>query len=222
MKKILRPFTGTGSIFFPIGPPPTGTCEYATKQCMVQCYAMGLKDKNYDIELLISEEEKQWIYNQFITRNVSWLTHKIVEELDGLQTPILHWFGSGDVLDKDIDRISLLVSYFNNHGIEQIGFTRNIEFWKQHKGIFALTVESLEEAKRIDINGFYSIPDYRKQETVMCSPSAKVRGGYCGPMSCDDLEDEELNHYINCRACRRLNTGCFDPAHRRLNTANPE
>jgi hypothetical protein len=213
--KILRPFTGTGAVFFPIGLPPNGTCEDATKRCIAQCYATGKKYSNYDVEILIPEKEKWWIYKQFMTRNIRWLKNEIIRELDGLQTPILHWFASGDVLTKDMDRISMIIKYLGND-VEQIGFTRNVEFWKRHKGIFALTVESKTEAKMIDSNGFFSMPNYRKQETVMYSPSSSVRGGFCGPLSCDDESNAELNHYINCRACRMLQTGCFDKAHSRL------
>lgn len=213
--KILRPFTGTGAVFFPIGPPPGGTCEFATKRCLAQCYATGRKYANYDVEILIPEEEKRWIYRQFMEQPIFALKAKILRELDGLQTPILHWFGSGDVLTKDMDRISEIIEYIGDD-VEQIGFTRNAEFWQRHKGIFALTIENFADAKDIDGHGFFSVPNYRKQETVMHSPATRVRGGYCGPLSCDDPDDTELNHYINCRACRMLDTGCFDPAHMRL------
>jgi hypothetical protein len=211
--KILRPFTGTGCVFFPIGLPPGGTCEFATQKCLVHCYATGRKFKNYDVEVLITKSDVWWIYNQFMTRDIRWIKNEIIRELDGLQTPILHWFGSGDVLTKDMDRISKIIDYIGDD-VEQIGFTRNIEFWKRHKRIFALTVEDFRTAKDIDKNGFFSVPNYRKQETVMCCPSSNVRGGYCGPLSCDDKEDPELNHYINCKACMMLETGCFDKAHR--------
>lgn len=213
--KILRPFTGTGCVFFPIGKPPSGTCEFATHKCIKHCYATGTKYHNYDVEILILEPEKWKIYDQFMTRDIRWIKNEIIRELDGLQTPILHWFGSGDVLTKDMDRISRIIKYIGND-VEQFGFTRNIEFWKRHKNIFALTVESVADAKRLDKNGFFSIPNYRKQETVMFCPSSQVRGGYCGPLSCDDKEDSSLNHYINCRACRMLKTGCFDISHTRL------
>ena len=213
--KLLRPFTGTGAVFFPIGLPPAGTCEFMTKRCMVQCYATGKKYSNYDIEILIPETEKWLIYKQIMTQNIRHLKSQILRELDGLQTPILHWCGSGDILTKDMDRISQVIEYIRDDAL-QIGFTRNIEFWKRHKGIFSLTIEDYSDAETIDKNGFFSVPNYRRQTTVMCSPARSVRGGYCGPLSCDDMKDKTLNHYINCKACLKLNTGCFDPAHQVL------
>ncbi len=206
--KILRPFTGTGAVFFPIGKPPVGTCEFATKGCMKYCYQMAPQHPNFDEEILIPEEEKKIIYEKIMNLSLDNLYKKIKEELDGLQTPILHWFGSGDCLLDDTDRVGKIVDYIRKDSeIIQMGFTRNKKLWGRHKDIFALTIEKKEDVGQLE--GMFAIPNYKEETSVMYSPFYQVRGGYCGPITCDDLSDETLNHYINCKTCMRLKTGCF-------------
>ena len=208
--KLLRPFTGTGCVFFPIGLPPKGTCEYATKRCLRECYAVRGKFPNYDIEVAIPEEEKQIIYEYITERPVEWIVEKMVEELDGLQTPILHWFGSGDCLTKDIAKVSEIIEAVSPE-ITQMGFTRNVELWRRHKHIFALTVENKKSIpEESNGGGMFSIPDYRKELTSMYSPERKTVVTDCGALVCKDLEDKAKEHYINCRSCKDLHMGCFD------------
>jgi len=204
--KILRPFTGTGAIFFPVGLPPKGTCGFATKLCSDMCYAIDPIDADFDEEVRISQDEKWEIYNYVMTAKKRTLVDRFLHELEGLQTPILHWFGSGDCLPKDIERISKLINLFVDRVI-QMGFTRNKKLWEKHKNIFALTIEKKEDAT--DDDALYSIPNYEAQISVMYSPLYQVRGGFCGPVTCKDINGT-LEHYINCRTCSRLKTGCFD------------
>jgi len=210
--KILRPFTGTGAIFFPIGRPPKGTCEFAT-DCLKHCYTLeNSKDNgysNFDEEIRVSEDDKVWILKQFRDLSINTLKNQIIYELEGLQTPILHYFGSGDCTILDMDKFSELINSLRGKVI-QMGFTRNIEFWKKHKDILALTIEKKEDAP--DPKVMYSIPKYEDQVSVMYCPSYQIRGGYCGPIICRDrdLERFDLDHYINCKTCLRLKTGCFD------------
>ena len=205
--KILRPFTGTGAVFFPIGPPPKGTCEYATKECMEKCYVKRSEYPDFDEELLVPELEKRKVYEHFIRHPVKEICGKILAELDGLQTPILHWFGSGDCLSKDTETISAIIDAMDK-SVVQMGFTRNKRLWKRHLDVFALTIES--EAEATDKVGMYAVPNYGGQVSVMYNPSYQVRGGHCGPITCRDSYQVELEHYINCRTCMRLKTGCFD------------
>jgi len=205
---ILRAYTGTGAIFFPIGKPPKGTCENATKDCLKHCYQLNPKHPDYDEEILISQSDKQLIYKFIIESDIEIIFDVLRKELTGLQTPILHWFGSGDCLKKDLDKISLIIERVKkDESIIQMGFTRNVILWNRFKDIFALTIEKQEQAKE---SGIYSIPDYENEQSVMFSPFYQIRGGLCGPDSCDDLIDSNLNHYVNCRTCLRLKTGCYD------------
>jgi len=208
--KFLRPFTGTGAIFFPVGHPPFGTCENATPDCYHYCYAVDKEDLNFDEELRISKVEKRAIYNYFVTTNNKKLKSRIIRELDGLQTPILHWFGTGDCLNKDLPKISKLIDVLRGENVIQMGFTRNKKLWELHKDVFALSIDSKKEAT--DPNAMYSIPDYKKQISVMYCPSYQVVGGYCGALTCRDKDKSRTNleHYINCRTCLRMKTGCFD------------
>ena len=205
---LLRPFTGTGAVFFPFGIPPDGTCEFATDECIKHCYQLNPKNPDFDEEILIPNEEKKKIYNSFMSMDIEDLYSKIHHELAGLQTPILHWFGSGDCISGDVDRISEIIDRVRHSDfVVQMGFTRNIILWKRHKDIFSLTIDHPENAQG---GGMYSIPNYESEVSVMYSPFYQVKGGLCGPTTCDDILDAKLSHYINCRTCRRMKTGCFD------------
>jgi hypothetical protein len=206
--KILRPFTGTGGIFFPIGPPPKGTCEFATAKCSEHCYAKRTKYPDFDEELLLTDEELMEIYEAFISCPKMWLLDEVRRELDGLQTSILHWFGSGDCTSKDLERVNDLVDLFADAGIVQMGFTRNRILWERHKDIFALTVESKKEMG--NDKGMFAMPDYKRQISKMFFNGEPTSGGLCGPLTCRDRTRRALEHYINCQTCRRLCTGCFD------------
>ncbi len=202
---LLRPFTGTGAIFFPIGLPPSGTCEFSTENCRKHCYV--LSNNLFDYESNISVERMLKVYNYIMNESVYDVCCRIAVELNGLQTPILHWFGSGDCLDSDIDKISLIIDVVPDR-IIQMGFTRNIKLWERYKNIFALTIEKKEDA--IGEEGIFSIPSYAEEISVMYSPRYDVRGGHCGPITCKDIIDGKLEHHINCRVCHDIKIGCFD------------
>lgn len=206
--KIIRPFTGTGGVFFPVGLPPQGTCEFSTQECRKWCYVNTPNYPDYDEEVRIPESEKWEIYETFINRAIPSLIDQILSELDGLQTNILHWFGSGDCMRKDVDRISEIIEKMRGIGIIQMGFTRNKQLWLENKDVFALTVDSKNEAS--DKNAMYALPQYKKYRSVMFVPSYKVTGGLCGPTVCRDRKIDRLEHHIDCRICLRLKTGCFD------------
>lgn len=203
--KILRPFTGTGAVFFPIGLPPKGTCEFASSDCLNHCYT--IEESYFEEETNIANEELWYIYNYFMEQPINKICDEIVKELDGLQTPILHWFGMGDCRTKDVDRMSKIINAIPNN-IIQMGFTRNIKLWEKYKNIFALTVESMKETKNKE--GLFSIPNYDEGISIIYSSKYTVRGGYCGPVTCKDFVDSKLEHFINCRVCYKLSTGCFD------------
>jgi len=206
--KLLRPFTGTGAIFFPVGRPPVGTCQFATDKCLATCYVNDPSD--FDQETRVPTCVKQAVYRAVIDWHTWDLVRVFKRELDGLQTPILSWFGSGDCLEKDGDKISRIVEALKKAGVVQMSFTRNRDLWECHKDVFALTIEYEDEAT--DPTAMYSIPNYEKETSVMYCPSYEVRGGYCGPIVCQDKDRTrpELTHYINCRICHRLKMGCFD------------
>jgi hypothetical protein len=206
--KLLRPFTGTGSVFFPIGPlGEGGTCEFATEACLAQCYVKDPVD--FDEETRITPEAANRIYSMVRREPTEVVRRMFLRDLDGLQTPILHWFGSGDCPTRDTEIISAIIKSMPP-AVVQMGFTRNRKLWERHKGIFSLTIEREEDAP--DQDAMYSIPDYEKETSTMFNPSYQVRGGLCGPMLCKDRDRSrtDLTHYINCKTCYRWQTGCFD------------
>ena len=208
MIKILRPFTGTGAVFFPIGKPPQGTCEFSSPNCIKHCYAALPTWPDFDEELRVSESDKWVIYKTFMNAPIWWLVDEIRRELDGLQTRILHWFGSGDCQTNDAPRIIELIEAVASQSITQMGFTRNVALWKAKPNIFALTVESRQE---IDgRNGMFAITDYINGISKMYFNNLPTRGGMCGPELCRDRIEEALTHFINCQTCKRLKLGCFD------------
>ncbi len=203
---LLRPFTGTGAIFFPLGLPPAGTCEFSTESCRKNCYVVS--DSLFDFESHIPKEEAKDIYEYIIKEpSIDKLCQKIELELMGLHTSILHWFGTGDCPTKDVDKISSVIGAMPR-GIVQMGFTRNIELWERHKDIFALTVEKREDMG--DRDGMFSIPNYVEGISVMSSSNYNVRGGYCGPITCRDIVESGLEHQVNCQVCHKMLIGCFD------------
>jgi len=205
--KILRPFTGTGAVFWPIGVPPVGTCEFATEACRKYCYAALPEWPNFDEEIRILEDEKHEILNMMMSLPLHTLCHTFLSELDGLQTDILHWFGSGDCPTKYTDYVLSIVSEMDGD-VTQMGFTRNIHLWEARKDIFALTVESISETE--DREGLFAVADYANGTSIMYRNGTPTKGGYCGPEVCKDRIEEKLTHFINCQTCKRMSLGCFD------------
>ena len=205
--KILRPFTGTGSVFFPIGKPPGGTCEFATKSCLKSCYAALPEWPDFDEEIRVSEDDKREIYTIFMTAPIWWLVSEMMRELDGLQTGILHWFASGDCQTKDINRVIEIINVMEQYAICQMGFTRNVNLWMEKPSIFALTVESVDAINERE--GMFSVSDYVHGTSKMYFNNMPTRGGLCGPELCSDRMEAALTHFINCQICKRLGTGCF-------------
>lgn len=161
--KIIRPFTGTGAVFFPVGLLPIGTCEFASTACLESCYTQENSiDGGYgefDDEIRISIDEKKEIYFRFMETPVVGLCDEIERLLDGLQTHLLHWFGSGDCTEHDRPRIQTIVDEMRKRsGVVQMGFTRNLRFWEANKDILALTIENEDDAP--DTDAIYSVPDY--------------------------------------------------------------
>lgn len=205
--KLLRPFTGTGSIFWPIGPPPRGTCEFASVSCRKFCYA-GLPEwPDWDEEIRVPEVEKRDIYKTMMATPIRLLKEFILSDLDGLQTDILAWFASGDCPTKDIPRVIEIIEALDGT-CTQMGFTRNETLWRARKDIFALSIETPSQIAGRE--GLFSVSDYAKGTSFMYRDGEPTRGGRCGPDLCSDKSDMSLSHFINCKTCRRLHAGCFD------------
>ena len=217
MMKILRPSIGAAGIFFPIGKPKDGgTCEYASGECLKECYAL---DKDYDEMINIPEEDKREIYNFFIEKSTFSICSKIIEEMNGLQMKILSWFASGDCLDKDIDKLYQIMVLLTEEGIAQNGFTRN---WKLYRRIInggiivhlVLTLESLSHENNPFGDhplGLWAVPDYEKGMVRLYNGKLGNKS-YAGCGSNDvvtKFDGKEVKITANCTGCYYKRLGCF-------------
>ncbi len=208
--KILRPIGGAAGIFFPVGLPNNGgTCQYATKTCLRECYAIS--DKDYDEELNVLEVDKRVIYEYFMNEHIFTICAEIVREMKELQTHILHWFASGDCLDTDIERIVKIARYLFYEHIKQNGFTRNIHLWNKFMCIPVRIVLTLENKEDIKLHalpiGVYAIPDYKNTYTDIYTVSGS--SGSCGLRKFVLNKQKRISSTPNCKYCDRKKVGCF-------------
>jgi len=180
---------------------------FATNTCNKHCYALLKKWPDFDEQIRIPERKKREIMNAMISFPISKIRDILLFDLDGLQTNILHWFGSGDCPTASLDRVTAIIKAMDGD-CTQMGFTRNEKLWDKRKDIFALTVESKDEIK--GRNGLFAVADYERGTSIMYRNGKQTRGGYCGPEICNDEREKRLAHFINCQTCKRLNLGCFD------------
>lgn len=204
--KILRPASGTGGVFF-----PKETCEFATEKCLKHCCVNTKKEKELDEEVNISEKDKKKIYNKFMKMPILNLCEMILDDLDGLQTNIIHWFSSGDCKSKDIVRILEIIDRLDDAGVIQMGFTRNEELWRTREGIFILTIESKKEIAHYLDNYHgsmrFAVPNYKTGKTKLFRGEDLCYGA-CGSYTYKH-ETKEIEHLVNCKSCLRLEVGCF-------------
>ena len=225
--KILKQINGAAGIFFPIGLPPEGTCNFATSTCLSNCIA--LKDTDKGNKLRVSQRVKKNIHNFFITKSTIEVCFEIIKEMGQMEVNILHWFMSGDCLPEDkkklTDIIEMLLKYT---GIVQNGFTRNIDFWHNIK--FRRNIIFTCDYKPINITGLlfskednygkiFGIPDYENNvvELYIVNRSKGVtKTGACGTSFVEhEYYGAELNNKqpTNCMQCLKSKNGCFYKQH---------
>lgn len=226
--KILIPISGAAGIFFPIGKPPKGTCEFSTKFCLKYCTA--LKDKPYDEEYRVLESLKRKIYKFFITEKPLIICAMIIQEMSELRTEILHWFVSGDCLPKDQGKILSIIKFLDEgSNIVQLGFTRNEDLWHEiphdlPRINFILTCEKVSDIPLDRDRMIYAVPEPDSDLTDLYITKQKeiVRYGGCGGTyidyenypqkmtALDIIHDKRKNiSPTNCSRCYRLKQGCF-------------
>ena len=206
--KILRPIGGTAGIFFPIGNVNKGgTCENATRECLKFCCAKW--DIDHNEEYRISIGDKKAIYKEFINKPIFDLCSKILREMKELQTNILHWFASGDCMDKDVERIENIITLLNHHSsIYQNGFTKNgnlisaTTFTDRVRIIYTVpTKTDIHEGS----NRIYAVCKYDHGDTILYT-SETINAGHCGSA---EYRLKRLKFVNDCRTCLRLKKGCF-------------
>ncbi len=177
-----------------------------TEECSQRCYARMTEWENFDEEIRIYEDEKRKVREAMLGLPLSTLRSKFISEMDGLQTDILHWFGSGDCPTEDVSRVLQIIEAMDD--VTQMGFTRNAQLWESRKDVFAISVDNVKEIG--GRTGLFSVANYEEGMSVMYRNGEPVRGGLCGPELCEDSNDSTLIHFINCKTCKRLDMGCFD------------
>lgn len=170
MSDILYKQGNYGAICFPY----KKSCSYTTKKCLAQC-----SDKHCDTTA------SNKVFEIFKDKNVSamQLFYMIKQEMEDYEFTLLSWFDSGDCSARLTTKIGEVIKLLYDDGFSQIGFTRNQRLWEiinqfmekdrdeckdvdyefndcKRKTRFMLTVE---RGTKIKDEGFYAIPDYKKQ-----------------------------------------------------------
>ena len=202
--KLLRPYAGTGAIFFPEGSlEKGGTCEFATEICLKECSAVA----NFGIfeEYHISKRDKKSILKFIQQESLSSIAAQILKDLDGLQTTILYWFATGDCMSNNTDKIDDIICLFNAFDdIQQIGFTRNQNLWSEFYNQLCLTIDKSEH--KISRAGHYAIPNYKTKEIEIVI-NERISYGCGGGVT----KKNKFLHEANCKICLRKKVGCFYP-----------
>ncbi len=207
--KLLYPFSGVKAIFFPVGKPPRGTCEFSTDKCLTNCAAF----KNADLKNIIGYRAKKHTLDYFKKESVFKICDKIIEELSDMDERILYWFASGDCPKSLQGKIINIIHHLIVEGIIQLGFTRNECLWEKTQSVsisylgvhLAFTVESTKEAREKQIfRGLVAVPNYKTSKISLYK--ANLYSGSCGESR---KRYDELRHEDNCMECYQKEIGCF-------------
>jgi hypothetical protein len=225
--RILRPcHAKVAGIFFPIGKPSEGgTCQYASSKCVNYCYAV--RDKEYDVTLDIPQSEKAEILNFFVDNPTISVCSEIIKELDGLQSPILSWFASGDCLDEHADKLFKIMLLLQEEGVIQNGFTRNKNFYQKILSSSKVNTDILRIIFTIESKGkmyeqscsesypkwIYGVPNYKTGMVKLYHATLGYSRSYggCGfnRVVTKNFEGKEIEIATNCWGCFSKKIGCF-------------
>lgn len=203
MMQILFPFCGVACVSFPVGKPPWGTCEFANKRCLKECGAF----KNATPETTVGYKPKRKAFEFITEKPLFTICAKMLEELKGMKSKILYWFGSGDCMRVYGKRISDIMEHLSLEGIVQCGFTRNKKLWERTQKIgnvrLALTVE-IKKVSEIKSSGLIAVPNFASGEVALFWNG--VSYGYCGSTR---YTLNEIKYEANCQLCYGNKRGCF-------------
>jgi hypothetical protein len=208
--KLLYPFLGVPSVFFPVGSSENGgTCEFVTERCLQECavYKHLFSDK------ILNFKTKEAIYARIITQDPLKVSLELLNELKEADSNILCWFASGDCPTKDTEQIVQIARLLQMKGINQAMITRSHKLYRSvyqkrlhsfHTSIgLAFTIESTGE---IDKNtGLFVLPDYEEGSiqfyTRKKGLSPIKRSKFYPP--------DSKEHPNNCINCLVNKVGCF-------------
>lgn len=190
------------AISFPLGPPPKGTCEFATENCIRECSGFHVNFK-----------PEHDTYSKFCKFSICYLVRTIQEECKG---KLLSWFTeSGDCPAAMTDKIWKVMLQLSAIGVKQNGFTRNSNLWIRSHKIkdvrLVLTEERKEYIEKYRAIGLVAVPIYQEcrvkiynHNTIwLCGGGGVVCGS--GYVEGEDGETTEED----CGICMKLNRGCF-------------
>lgn len=211
--KLLYPYANVMGLMFPVGKlEDGGTCQFATKICLVKCCAhlpgSGRK---------ISFERKREIYDYFLVNSPETITQQLLNELKEAGCEIFTWFATGDCPGFLTGKYFAVVKALDQKGIIQTGFTRNNELWRRCQKLsenskILLTIEAISDAERA---GMYSMPNYEigAIDLVRVGTKKKHVSSGCGGGYYQDhivKTGSDNSHFnLDCKACYKNKTGCF-------------
>lgn len=211
--KLLIPFCGVPSIYFPVGKiGKGGTCEFATDKCLKMCAAF----RNATDENKIGYEPKLRTFELITKERLFLVCDKILQELHQMDSKILYWFASGDCMMRHSEKIAKIMKHLSEEGIVQCGFTKNKTLWRRTHQIknvrVALTLDKFEQdsdfAKTyIKDTGLIAVPNYEKGCVNLFWCEERWMGaGACGY---SDYEFEGITYEADCQKCYETKRGCF-------------
>lgn len=213
----------------------SGTCEFATDECLIKCAAIS----NGTNENKIPFKTKEKIFHYFRDKPTLKICNKIIKELQKCDHPILYWFASGDCPSTMTEKIASIIDLLDENGIRQCGFTRNEELMKlisNNNCNIVLTVENEGQITRLrEYVRLFGVPNYEsgdvdiyKIEEETSAPSVSYSCGQSfGCSSSTDFNssltlrtrnvhrghttftNKLIEKHHNCRKCFDDHKGCF-------------
>ena len=190
------------AISFPLGKPPKGTCDFATKTCLQEC---GGRLPNFDPE--------HQAYQSFRELPVEEIVGVLRRETE--DKLLLSWFPeSGDCPKSLTAKVVSVMAGLVSAGVRQNGFTRNRILWEQSHSFaivrLVLTEEDAEIAEQAKTEGLVAVPDYyERRVTIYNNNTVWLCGGGSVVCGCGFVEDDGKTSEEDCGICMNLKRGCF-------------
>ena len=197
------------AIFFPPGSViDGGTCQFATKECLYNCYA--------EKSALVKE-----IYKFITEEEIFKVCSKIRDDFSRLGGEVLHWFSAGDCESKHQERLLKIMRYLSKEDVVQCGFTRNKSLYSKANKIrnmnMIFTVETFDEIKKQKIIGKVAVPNYETGYiNIYLTKPSEIKEGFRSLGTCGGTWYEykvkgktELITEADCNYCFKNRLGCF-------------
>ena len=198
--RILFNDNGIPCIYMPVGKPEDGgSCAFMTDKCYQNCPSCGV---------VTPHEER--VLKYFLESSSEDIADRMLLELNEyFGKNIISWNSWGDCLPELTGKYIEVMYILNRSRIIQNGFTRNKELWKMAPKLddlrIALTVDDMDEAKKMSYSGVVCCPDVDNgQARIFIGGELKSRcsGWFCLEVkSGRTLESDCLMCYVNQTCC---------------------